>query len=445
MLPAMGDLFAELARRASSSARREVDAYAREIPEFGILDTDPRARAETMEYAVWLRHRTSELAPTGAELTPTDLAAIAAMGESRANTGLSLDARQRVLRLHTELMLREVNEATDAQGDGDAGELVRLLGWFAAQGERGIAAYCQGFVSALRRRLPYVEQVALLVRALLAGDAMADELASAVGMEIPACCAVTVIRVPPPAGPGTERDRAPEAEIEALLKQYQVPLMWSPPTASTPGELIALTPLNPAPTPGAPTQPPEAPQPPKAPQPPGVPQPPEVLDLIKDFTRSLATPCAAGTTTADLPGLATALDRARRISRAAPLRRSPAHPHTTADVFVELALPEPEEAFGLRLHRVDDRAVRCSGVAVDPDPGHREPASFVDAKRERGVPRDERRLRVDRREIVAAVGVKRVDLGHHPRRYVPLRGCREEGGDARVDRARDPARLTLTT
>ena len=340
MLPAMGDLFAELARRASSSARREVDAYAREIPEFGILDTDPRARAETMEYAVWLRHRTSELAPTGAELTPTDLAAIAAMGESRANTGLSLDARQRVLRLHTELMLREVNEATDAQGDGDAGELVRLLGWFAAQGERGIAAYCQGFVSALRRRLPYVEQVALLVRALLAGDAMADELASAVGMEIPACCAVTVIRVPPPAGPGTERDRAPEAEIEALLKQYQVPLMWSPPTASTPGELIALTPLNPAPTPGAPTQPPEAPQPPKAPQPPGVPQPPEVLDLIKDFTRSLATPCAAGTTTADLPGLATALDRARRISRAAPLRRSPAHPHTTADVFVELAVAD---------------------------------------------------------------------------------------------------------
>ncbi|MEL3949777.1 MULTISPECIES: PucR family transcriptional regulator [Streptomyces] len=336
----MGDLFAELARRASSSARREVDAYAREIPEFGILDTDPRARAETMEYAVWLRHRTSELAPTGAELTPTDLAAIATMGESRANTGLSLDARQRVLRLHTELMLREVNEATDAQGDGDAGELVRLLGWFAAQGERGIAAYCQGFVSALRRRLPYVEQVALLVRALLAGDAMADELASAVGMEIPACCAVTVIRVPPPAGPGTERDRAPEAEIEALLKQYQVPLMWSPPTASTPGELIALTPLNPAPTPGAPTQPPEAPQPPKAPQPPGVPQPPEVLDLIKDFTRSLATPCAAGTTTADLPGLATALDRARRISRAAPLRRSPAHPHTTADVFVELAVAD---------------------------------------------------------------------------------------------------------
>ncbi|WP_087887746.1 PucR family transcriptional regulator [Streptomyces alboflavus] len=336
----MGDLFAELARRASSSARREVDAYAREIPEFGILDTDPRARAETMEYAVWLRHRTSELAPTGAELTPTDLAAIAAMGESRANTGLSLDARQRVLRLHTELMLREVNEATDAQDDGDAGELVRLLGWFAAQGERGIAAYCQGFVSALRRRLPYVEQVALLVRALLAGDAMADELASAVGMEIPACCAVTVIRVPPPAGPGTERDRAPEAEIEALLKQYQVPLMWSPPTASTPGELIALTPLNPAPTPGAPTQPPEAPQPPKAPQPPGVPQPPEVLDLIKDFTRSLATPCAAGTTTADLPGLATALDRARRISRAAPLRRSPAHPHTTADVFVELAVAD---------------------------------------------------------------------------------------------------------
>lgn len=326
MLPAMGDLFAELARRASSSARREVDAYAREIPEFGILDTDPRARAETMEYAVWLRRRTSELAPTSEELTPSDLTAIAAMGEARAATGLSLESRRRVLRLHTALMLREVNEATDAQRDGGADELVRLLGWFAAQGERGIEAYCQGFVSALRHRLPYVDQVALLVKALLSGDPMAAELARAVGMDIPAYCAVTVIRVPSPRTPGAERHRGPEGEIESLIKEHQVPLMWSPPTKSTPGELIALTPL-----------PPKAPAPSATPDPT---QPREVLSLIQDFAQSLPTPCAAGTTTADLPDLPAALDRARRISRAAPLRRAPAHPHTTADVFVELAVAD---------------------------------------------------------------------------------------------------------
>ncbi|WP_405658912.1 PucR family transcriptional regulator [Streptomyces sp. RK9] len=327
----MGDLFAELARRASSSARREVDAYAREIPEFGILDTDARARAETLEYAVWLRRRTGELAPTNDELTPSDLTAIAAMGEARAATGLSLESRQRVLRLHTALMLREVNEATDAQRDGDADELVRLLGWFAAQGERGIEAYCQGFVSALRHRLPYVDQVALLVKALLSGDPMAAELARAVGMEMPAYCAVTVIRVPgPPGTPGAERARGPEGEIEALIKEHQTPLMWSPPTESIPGELIALTPLPPmAPAPAAPPAAPPAPT-----------QPKEVLTLIQDFARSLPTPCAAGTTTADLPDLPTALDRARRISRAAPLRRTPIHPHTTADVFVELAVAD---------------------------------------------------------------------------------------------------------
>ncbi|MFD9880242.1 PucR family transcriptional regulator [Streptomyces alboflavus] len=322
----MGDLFAELARRASSSARREVDAYAREIPEFGILNTDARARAETLEYAVWLRRRTGELAPTNDELTPSDLTAIAEMGEARAATGLSLESRQRVLRLHTALMLREVNEATDAQRDGDADELVRLLGWFAAQGERGIEAYCQGFVSALRHRLPYVDQVALLVKALLSGDPMAAELARAVGMELPAYCAVTVIRVPSPRTPGAERDRGPEGEIEALIKEHQAPLMWSPPTESTPGELIALTPLPPL------TATPSATPAPT--------QPREVLSLIQDFARSLPTPCAAGTTTADLPDLPTALDRARRISRAAPLRRTPTHPHTTADVFVELAVAD---------------------------------------------------------------------------------------------------------
>lgn len=346
MLPVMGDLFAELARRASSSARREVETYAREIPEFGILDANARARAETLEYAVWLRHRTSELAPTSAELTPMDLAAIASMGESRANTGLSLDARQRVLRLHTALMLREVNEATDAQRGGDADELVRLLGWFAVQGERGIAAYCHGFVTALRRRLPYGEQVALLVRALLAGDPMAGELARAVGMEVPEWCVVTVIRVPGAAGHGDL-----EGEVEALVKGYQVPVMWcaGAGAGAAAGELIALVPLvPPAPTistPPIPPAPPASPAPAPAPPPttPDATRPPEVQDLVRDFTQSLGgAPYAAGTATAPLPDLPDALDRARRISRAAPLRRTPTHPtpHTTADVFVELAVAD---------------------------------------------------------------------------------------------------------
>lgn len=343
MLTPMGSLFAELARRASANARREVEAYAREIPEFGVLDTNPRARAETLEYALWLRRRTIELSPDNSELTEGDLDCIASMGEVRAGAGMSLDSRQRVLRLHTALMLREINEATEAQRDGGLDELMRMMSWFAPQGERGIAAYSQGFVTALRRRLPYAEQVALLARSLLAGDPTAAELASAVGMELPERCAVTVIRVPDcPAG-----DRDLESEIEALVKIHQVPFMWCPESGGEggDGELIALVPL----VPPAPSVPPvplasSAPSTAETVRPHAVPGfvPGPVSDLVRDFAEALGCPCAAGTATAPLSELADALDRARRISRAAPLRRASARlrPHTVADVFVELAVAD---------------------------------------------------------------------------------------------------------
>lgn len=446
MLAAMGSLFAELARQAANSARREVEAYAREIPEFASLDADARARAETLEYAVWLRRRTLELAPGNSALTPGDLDLIASMGEVRGGSGMSLESRQRVLCLHTALMLREINEAVDAQRGGGAEELLRMMGWFAPQGERGIGAYCRGFVTALRRRLPYVEQVALLARSLLIHDPLATELAPAVGMELPEYCAVTVIRVPDGRG-------GPEVEVEALVKSHRVPIVWCP-AGDGGGELIALVPdgeagrlrvatdrahgatataagpapaaadvgpvpaaaadaaghastataAGPAPAaaaeaagrastasgdapvagaagraPGAPSAPGRAPASAAAatgrapaagdatgrapaastaghgpatattaPAPgPGSasslgldPVPELALDLVRDFAGALGRPCAAGTATAPLAELSDALSRARRISRAAPLRQAPARlrPLTTADAFVELAV-----------------------------------------------------------------------------------------------------------
>ncbi|WP_329395143.1 helix-turn-helix domain-containing protein [Streptomyces melanogenes] len=318
----MGSLFAELARQASANARREVEAYVREIPELGLLDASPRDRAETLEYALWLRRRTNELAPGSGALTDDDLGYIASMGETRAEAGMSLESRQQVLRLHTALMLREINEATDAQRGGGVDELMRMMNWFAPQGVRGVGAYCQGFVRVLSRRLPYVEQVALLVRSLLTADPMAAELALAVGMELPEHCAVTVIRVPDrPVG-----DRDLEGEIEALVKTHQVPVVWCPQGAGRGGELIALVPL----VPGAA----ESVRRHAASD--------LVSDLVRDFTEALGRPCAAGTATAPASELTDALDRARRISRAAPLRRPSARlrPHTLADVFVELAVAD---------------------------------------------------------------------------------------------------------
>ncbi|MGW0292104.1 PucR family transcriptional regulator [Streptomyces tuirus] len=328
----MGSLFAELARRASTNARREVETYTREIPEFGFLDKDARARAKTLEHSMWFRRRTVELSPHNSELSADDLDCIASMGELRAGAGMSLDARQRVLRVHTALMLREINEATDAQRGGGVDELMRMMTWFAPQGERGIASYRQGFVRVLRRRMPYTEQVALLARSLLNGDPISAELATAVGMELPDRYAVTVFRIP-------ERpalDRFLDDEIGALVKGHRAPVMWGPEGGDGSGELITLLPLLAGP---------EAPEgaPPHA-----VPDlvrdliPDHLPDLVQDFAQALGRPCAVGTSIAPLPELARALDRARRISRAAPPRRASARlrPHTLADVFVELAVAD---------------------------------------------------------------------------------------------------------
>ncbi|MFD8227212.1 PucR family transcriptional regulator [Streptomyces massasporeus] len=328
----MGSLFAELARQASANARREVETYTREIPEFGFLDQDARARAETLDHSMWFRRRTLELSPGNSELNGDDLGYIASMGELRAGAGLSLDARQRVLRVHTALMLREINEATESQRDGGVDELMRMMAWFAPQGERGIASYRQGFVRVLRRRMPYTEQVALLTRSLLNGDPISAELATAVDIELPDRYAVTVFRVPDrPA-----IDRFLEDEIGALVKSHRAPVIWGPEGGDGSGELITLIPLfaGPEAADGAPPH--------------GVPDllpdltPEHLPDVVQDFVRALGRPCAVGTSVAPLPELADALDRARRISRVAPPRRASARlrPHTLADVFVELAVAD---------------------------------------------------------------------------------------------------------
>ncbi|MFE7275946.1 PucR family transcriptional regulator [Streptomyces sp. NPDC057623] len=315
----MGSLFAELARQAPTNARREVELYVREIPEFRSWETRPRAKGETMEYSVWLRRRTIELSPDNSELTDEDLSYIAAIGEVRADAGMSSDSRQKVLQLHTTLMLRDIQEAAESLRGGDVEELMQVMSWFAPQGDRGIVAYRQGFVTVLRRRLPYVEQVALLARSLLTGDPMAADLASVLDLALPEFCAVAVIRVPD--APLDDQDLA--IEIEALVKTHRVPVVWYPESGTRGGELIAVVPC--------------ADEAIRLPSAPGA-----VADLVGDFAAALGRPCAAGTATAPLDELPDALERARRISKSAPLGKpsSRLRPYTMADVFVELAVAD---------------------------------------------------------------------------------------------------------
>ncbi|MGW5473570.1 PucR family transcriptional regulator [Streptomyces chartreusis] len=315
----MGSLFAELARQAPTNACREVETYLREIPEFRSWETRPRAKAETMEYSVWLRRRTIELSPDNSELTDDDLRYIAAIGEVRADAGMSSDSRQQVLQLHTTLMLRDIHEAAESLRGGEVEELMQVMTWFAPQGDRGIVAYRQGFVTVLRRRLPYVEQVALLARSLLTGDPMAVDLAAALDLQLAEFCAVTVIRVPDrPLG-----DRDLDVEIEALVKTHRVPAVWYPENGTRGGELIAVVPC--ADEAIRLTSVPDA-----------------VADLVGDFAETLGSPCAAGTATAPIDELPAALERARRISKSAPLGKPSRRlrPYTVADVFVELAVAD---------------------------------------------------------------------------------------------------------
>ncbi|MEG3627308.1 PucR family transcriptional regulator [Streptomyces poriticola] len=272
MLAPVGSLFVEPARQATANARREVGTYTREIPGFGFPDRE-----------------------------------------------------------HTALMLREINEATEAERGRGIDDLMRMMTWFTPQGERGVDAYRQGFVRALRRRIPYTEQVALLTRSLLSGDPFSAELAAAVGMELPDRCAVTVFRLPD----RPTVDSFLENEIGRLVKSHRVPVMWGPEDGGESGELIALIPLFPgaAAVEAAP------------PQISGLPAdlaPDHLPDVVRDFARALGRPCAVGTAAASRPELPDALDRARRISRAAPVHRDSARlrPHTLADLFVELSVAD---------------------------------------------------------------------------------------------------------
>ncbi|WP_413812152.1 PucR family transcriptional regulator [Streptomyces sp. OE57] len=316
-------LFAELARRTLDDARHEVEVYGQEIPEYRFVEHDGRRRAEALDYAVWLRRRTLDLAPEGTPLTQEDLDHIASMGASRARTGMSAASRRRVLGLHTNLMLREIQEAS---GTENTDELMRVMVWFTTQGTRGIDAYTRGHAAEQKRRLPFVARVRALTTALLADDSLAPGLARAVGMSPAASYEVVVVRVPGRPAPAAG---GREAIVEALLTRHRMPIAW--PRAE---ELVALVPAGQdrAPDTAGPTGDRAARD--------------RALAFVRDAGEAVARPCAVGTSRGGVRALADAYARARRISLAAPLQPVPRRPHTLADVFVELAVAEDRDIDG---------------------------------------------------------------------------------------------------
>ncbi|MFE2181813.1 PucR family transcriptional regulator [Streptomyces sp. NPDC059455] len=313
-------LFAELARRTLDDARHEVEVYGQEIPEYRFVEHDGRRRAEALDYAVWLRRRTLDLAPEGTPLAQEDLDHIASMGASRARTGMSAASRRRVLGLHTNLMLREIQEAS---GPENTEELMRVMVWFTAQGTRGIDAYTRGHAAEQKRRLPFVARVGALATALLTDDTLAPGLARAVGMTPAASYEVVVLRVPGRPAPAAG---GREGIVEALLAHHRMPIAW--PRAE---ELVALVPVDQ-------DRAPDVARPGR-----GWSARERALAFVRDAGEAVARPCAVGTSTGRARALADAYARARRISLAAPLQPVPRRLHTLADVFIELAVAEDRD------------------------------------------------------------------------------------------------------
>ncbi|WP_272498432.1 PucR family transcriptional regulator [Actinomadura litoris] len=309
----MGDLFKLLESRIGANARRSVEIYAREVPEFRAVAAEGPERDALVEFAVLLRRRTVELAAEERPLDGDDLARIAAAGRERALAGMSLASHDHVLGLHSALAVQELHEAA---GPGEADALMRLLGWLGPQGTAAKDAYTHGFLDGQGNVLTFTHRVQQLATALLGGDPVAAGLAEVLGMTLAPRYTVTVVRIAgrgaaPPAG---ERERV----VGALTAEHPVPLRWREPL-----EVVALVPGDSA----------QARVRRRA------------LDLARAVAGAVGRPCAVGASSANRHALPDALAMARRISAAAPLRAVPREVSTLQDVFVELGagrLPEVE-------------------------------------------------------------------------------------------------------
>ncbi|MCX4906910.1 CdaR family transcriptional regulator [Streptomyces sp. NBC_00878] len=326
----MENLFAKLMKRVDANAHHAVDVYRREINEYHVLERDMRSRAEALDYTVWLRRRTVELAEQEQPLDAEDLALMASVGGQRAEKRLPLLSHKRLVVLHTSLMLREIQEATEAC-DGD--DLMRLMRWFGPQGTRGTDAYMSGYVERQQQGVSLVGRVRTLTEALVADDPAAPSLADSVGVRLSPRYLVTVLRFPGRARP---TDARREEITQALLQHRRMPIMWH-----APEELVALTPGNSGESADAMVE-------------------DQALRLVRDAAEAVGSGCAIGTSAGCVGALADAFAQARSVSRVAPVQARPRQLHTLADVFVELGVARLPEAtdwlrdFGRRLSHGPD-------------------------------------------------------------------------------------------
>jgi hypothetical protein len=325
----MGSLFRVWGQQITDNARRAVDAYQEELVEYRDLATDPRLRAETIDFAVFLRKRTVALAADGVPFPAADLEVMADMGRRRSESGLSLASQRRKLLIHTRLTLREVYEAA---GPSDIDATMRVLAWLAPAGLAAQQAYTRGWLDGQRRALSTAARVRLLTTLLLADDEAARELARGLAMPVPDRVLATVVRI---AGSSATPDGAARDEfVKVLLKAHWSPIMWR-----DAHEVVALLPG-------------------------GGPATERALALGREVATLVGRPCAVGTAAGHIGGVdgrvgtvPDAVALARRVSEAAPALAAPRHAYDATDVFAEVGaalLPEVERWMRTVARRLTD-------------------------------------------------------------------------------------------
>lgn len=299
----MRDLFVEWRRRADVFSHRAVITYTQELPDYRRFLADPRVRAEMVDFGVFVRERTVTLVADGTTFTGDDLAVMVASGRERGAAGISPVSHQRALHLHTALTLDEVRQSARSHDVGALMHTLRALPLLAGPSR---AAFTRGFLAGQRTNLPVAERVRTLVDLLLAGDELAADLATDLGMDVPARCVVLVVRTP--GAPAGHAD-PPRAEIVAeLLSRHWLPLSW--PVRE---EFVALVGAD------------------------GVRSAHDrALAVAQDLGQLVELPCAVGAEEGD--DLAAALAQAREVCRAAPLDTAPGTVYYRTDLFAELGI-----------------------------------------------------------------------------------------------------------
>ncbi len=286
----MGALFEVLRGQVEANAQHAVEAYAREVAEYRSIPDDALGM---YEFAVFIRRRTFDLAPQDRPLTDDDLAIIAEVGRRRAEAGLSLDSQQRVLAVHTGLLLREIHDA--AQTD-DVNDLLRAVGWLGAQGVRARAAYLRGYTDGVEQSRALATRLELLCRALLADEPPESFQVDGVAVRPAGQATVSVLR---PAPVLTERERVEATKGCRLLAAWLAP-----------DEFVVLT-----------TAPGD-----------------HALAQVREAVDALGRPCQVGSVAGRVGRLGDALASAREVSRVAPLEEHPTRLYAMADLFVEMSV-----------------------------------------------------------------------------------------------------------